>query len=264
MHQFFGNSQKKKPRRRVFRLIAVVLGLLAVFVLVVMAFLIMPVIPDPTPGFAARKGKLIAAHELKRVTVGDTTIVELRLVSSSGLEVDIGVRVSGEMKSPQPLIVLLAGLRTGHRSVYLSKRSFDTAIAAISYPLQGDPNAKGLAMMMQLPKMQQALLDTTPAVLLAMDYLEQQPYVDPERVELVGGSLGAFFVSIPGALDERFARVWLIHGAGDPQAVFEHRLKRDIAFAPLRKPAAQFLALISASHHLRPEKWVGRIGTRPT
>ena len=29
----------------------------------------------------------------------------------------------------------------------------------------------------------------------------EQPYVDPQRVELVGVSLGAFFVSVPGALD---------------------------------------------------------------
>lgn len=239
------------------------LGLLAVAVIGAMAVLIVPVIPDPTPGFAARKGELIAVHELGRVSVGETTIVESRLVSSTGLEVEIGVRVPREIRTPLPLVVLLGGLQTGHRAVHLAKRPYDIVFAAVSYPLQGDPGAKGLALMMQLPEMQQALLDTTPAVLLAMDYLGQQPYVDPERVELVGGSLGAFLVSVPGALDGRFRRVWLIHGAGDPRVVFEHQLQQEIAFVPLRKLTARFLALITGSHHLRPEKWVGRIAPRP-
>jgi dienelactone hydrolase len=99
--------------------------------------------------------------------------------------------------------------------------------------------------------------------MLAMDYLAQQPYVDATRVELVGGSLGAFLVSVPGALDPRFHRVWLIHGAGDPRGVFAHLLTPYIGFGPLRELTAQLLAAITASHHLRPEKWVGRIAPRP-
>jgi dienelactone hydrolase len=110
---------------------------------------------------------------------------------------------------------------------------------------------------------QTALLDSAPAVMLAMDYLAQQPYVDARRVELVGGSLGAFLVSVPGALDPRFRRVWLIHGAGDPRGVFAHLLEPYIGFGPLRELAAQLLALVTASQHLRPEKWVGRVAPRP-
>jgi dienelactone hydrolase len=177
--------------------------------------------------------------------------------------VDVGVRAAREMASPQPLVVLLAGLRTGHRAAYMTEAPRGIVIAALSYPFPGDPRARGLEYATWLPKVQRALLDSTPAVMLAMDYLAQQPFVDRARVELVGGSLGAFLVSVPGALDPRFRRVWLIHGAGDPRGVFAHLLRPHIGFGPLRELTAQLLTVITASPHLRPEKWVGRIAPRP-
>lgn len=245
------------------KLAALFLVLILAFVIVVAAYLIIPALSDPEPVFLQRKGELIAAHELKRETIGELTIVQLRLVSSSGLEVDLGIRRLSNSNAPQPLIILMGGLRTGKQAVYFSKRSPEVTFAALSYPLKGDPSAKGLDMMLQLPKLQQALLDSAPAVLLAMDYLQQQSYVDSKRVELVGGSLGAFLVSIPAALDQRFARVWLIHGAGDPRTVFEHLLKDDIENALLRSLAAKLLEYVSVSDYLRPERWVNRIENRP-
>jgi hypothetical protein len=40
-------------------------------------------------------------------------------------------------------------------------------------------------------------------------------------------------------------------------------MQQYIDFKPLQKLAARLLAIFTASHHLRPEKWVGRISPRP-
>lgn len=245
-----------------------VIGALALTLVIVVSgllvYLIARAMPDPAPGYAARKGTLVGVEEMKRTVIGDTLITELRLESSSGLAVEIGVRMPREAKTPLPLVMLAAGLRTGHRAIYVTETWQNLVVVALSYPFPGDPRAKGLAAYAAwLPNAQMAVLDTAPAVMLAMDYLAQQPYVDTKRVELVGGSLGAFLVSVPAALDDRFRRVWLVHGAGDPRAVFDHLLRRYIAFDSLRGLAAQGLASVLATDHLRPEKWVGRIAPRP-
>ena len=107
------------------------------------------------------------------------------------------------------------------------------------------------------------MLDTPPAVLLAIEYLLRQTYVDKRQVELVGASLGAFFVAIPAAIDNRISRVWLIHGAGRPEVVLRYRLKKYIKNDNLRSITARGLALITATRFLKPEVWVQKIKNRP-
>jgi dienelactone hydrolase len=246
--------------RRAALLAAGVLGVFAIM----LALLIVPALPDPVPGFAARHGTLTAVEELARRRLDDTDVVELRLRSSSGLTLELAVRVPRAVTAPQPLVVLAAGLRTGHRAAYLlARQPPGIVIATLSYPFPGDPRAHGLRWLTWLPKLRRAVLDTTPAVMLALDYLVQQPYVDARHVELVGGSFGAFLVSVPGALDARVRRVWLVHGAADPAAVFAHLLQPHIGFAPLRDAVAELLALTVASQHLRPDRWVARVAPRP-
>jgi dienelactone hydrolase len=76
-----------------------------------------------------------------------------------------------------------------------------------------------------------------PAILLAVDYLLEQPYIDANRLELAGVSLGAFLVSPAAVLDERIRRVWIVHGAGNPAQVIEYEL-RDNVRAPPTAPNA--------------------------
>ncbi len=145
-----------------------------------LALLLLPALPDPVPGFAARHGTLRAVEELARRRVDDATIVELRLHSSSGLTLELAVRVAHNTPAPQPLVVLAAGLRTGHRAAYLlARQPPGIVIATLSYPFPGDPRARGLQWLTWLPKLQRAVLDTTPAVMLALDYLVQQPLSAP-------------------------------------------------------------------------------------
>ena len=47
---------------------------------------------------------------------------------------------------------------------------------------------------------------------MALDWLLTLPWVDRERVELVGVRLDVPFAAVAGALDPRFRRVWLMQG----------------------------------------------------
>jgi hypothetical protein len=167
------------------------------------------------------------------------------------------------MESRLPLVVLLGGHRTGRDAVRLVEDTGEVVLAALSYPFRGNLTNQGPTLLTQIPAVQRAILDTPPAVLLAIDFLLEEPFVDPERVELVGVSLGAFLVSIPGALDSRISRVWLIHGAGNPSEVLTHRLAGYVDWEPARRLAGHTLAFLSCSHYLKPELWVGRIDPRP-
>jgi len=252
--------------RRVLRIAARTLGVTAIAGLVVLAVvlgvLLGPMIPDPSLGFMERRGEVAVARVTSSESLGDAVLEEVTLVSDSGLEVELSVRVPRDATSPRPLVVLLAGQRTGRDAARYAADSRGVVVAALSYPYRRDPDAGTVAMVLDLPDIQRSLLDTPPAILLATDWLIGRPYVDPDRVELAGGSLGAFFVPVAGALEPRFRRVWLVHGAGDPGAVLEHGLREHVPFAPLRGLVARLLTAVAGGHHLAPEKWVGRIAPR--
>ena len=222
-----------------------------------------PVIEDPVPGFSDRKGELIRSERTRQWQQGTARYEELTLTSSSGLVVMITVRRPQHTSGKLPLALLLGGYRTGRHSVELLTDSSPVIVASLSYPYSGDLRTQSVPFLWNIPAMQQALLDITPAVLLTLDYLLTQADVDAKQVEVVGVSLGAFFVAIPGALDTRFTRVWFVQGAGDPQALFDDRLKKKIASPWQRDKVAWLIALLTNMHHLAPEHWVGRISPRP-
>lgn len=255
--------QRFKCKRIGQRVAAWTLGILLLATVSFFAVLLLPCLEDPSPGFLERRGTLVEARETLRLNLGHTVLTELRLVSSSGLEVEISLRIPTDTDTPSPLVILLGGYRTGRDAARLVVDTRGVVVAALSYPYRGNPATGGLALLARIPDIQRAILDTPPAVLLTVDYLLKQPYVDPERIHLIGVSLGAFFVSVPAVLDPRIRRVWLIHGGGKPAEVLAHRLEGRIPLAPVRHAAGRILALMSYSRYLEPERWVGRIAPRP-
>jgi len=249
--------------RRIVRLALFALAVFCIGLLGMLGWLLIPTIPDPAPDFLTRKGQLIKVSETYRGRFEETTLIELTLHSSSGLEVALALRVPLTASEPSPLVLLLGGHRTGRDAVRLFPDTKGAVIAAMSYPNADNIDGEGLDLLLDLPEMRRALVDTTPAVLLALDYLLEQEYVDPRHVDLVGVSLGAFLVSIPGALDPRIGRVWLVHGGGDPASVLQHQLRDRFAWLPMRRVTAELLAAVLCVHHLKPERWLGSISPRP-
>jgi dienelactone hydrolase len=179
------------------------------------------------------------------------------------LTVDLTIRVPDGPGNPRPAVLILGGRGTGQGAARLGGNIGDVVVAALSYPFAGDPTVKGVRGVLRIPRIQRAVLDTVPAILLATDYLLEQPYVDAHRLELIGVSLGAFLVSPAGALDTRIRRVWIVHGAGNPAAVIDYSLQDRVGIRPLRRMVAAFLNVLAAGPYLAPERWVGRISPRP-
>lgn len=246
---------ERRPARRVPRVALLLLGLSLAAVGGV-AWLVR----DPTARILERRGG-IARVEIELVRAGEAyRDEELRLVSTSGLEVELAIRrPAGESARALPTALILGGNRTGRDAAWLVEAGRGTVVAALSYPtrvqrIEGPSDAFDV---------RRAILDTPAAVMLAMDHLVSLPEVDPARVELVGVSLGAPFACVVGALDHRFRRVWSIHGGGDPLRLFDHALAKDVGFAPARVVAAFSIALAAHGFELAPEAWAGRIAPTP-
>jgi dienelactone hydrolase len=219
---------------------------------------------DPLPRFLARRSSLDRVTEGAPRLDRGYEIQQVRLAATSGLAVELTTRRAVEDSMGRlPLVVVLGGHHTGRDAVRLLGDTRGTLVAAVSYPFSGDPRPDAATFLREIPAIRGAFLDTPPALMLALDYLLRRSDVDSSRVEAVGVSLGAPFVSIAGALDTRFTRVWVLHGSGGSFAPLERNMRRTIRVAPVRIVAAALANVIIAGPRLAPERWVPRIAPRP-
>jgi len=216
---------------------------------------------DPADHMLARYGQLADVVEgpLTRVA-GGLVDRDVRITSKSGLAVDLLVRRPENLgTAPRPAMLVLGGIRTGRKSAQLVPDTHGFVIAGVSYPT----HLTRIGRLSEVFEARRALIDTPPALMLGVDYLRSLPFVDPERIELVGVSLGAPMVCVAGALDQRVCRIWSMYGGAAPMRIFEQGLKKDIRNAWLRRPAAWCITALSDGFTLAPETWVERISPRP-
>ncbi|MDH5233994.1 MAG: hypothetical protein OEW77_03480 [Gemmatimonadota bacterium] len=223
---------------------------------------------DPTPRMDARRSRLAAVDEGRPERDGAATEQLVRLRATSGLAFEVAIRRPAAPERPdsivrRPLFVLLGGHQRGKKVGALIGDTRGNVLASLEYPFEGDADAKGLMLVAQVPAIRRALYDTPAAVQLALDYLLQRPDVDSTRVELLGASFGVPFATIAAARDARVTRLWLAHGGGDPFAMIEQGLKRDITFTPARFVAAGLVTLLASGPRLAPERWIARVAPRP-
>jgi len=217
----------------------------------------------------ARHGTLVATSEgITDATVaapGGYVDETLSLAADTGLSVDLRVRRPNLAPGERvPVLLLLGGHRTGKDAVELAGTPDGIAYAAIDYPYEGSHRLRGIRQILSaIPAIQQAFLDTPPALSLALDWLLAQPWADPARTELVGVSLGVPFAAAAGALDERFRRVWLIHGAGDNHAWLAHNLREDFPVDWRRAVMTEFFYTLIYAESFRTARWVEAIPPRP-
>jgi len=260
-------SLKHAGKRR--RLSKIILGLIGILVLFSLALGLwlrpngLPLFASPEDWMLSRHGSPLELTEAEPETAADGSLIhDLKLTSSSGLTVDFMLRGPAAPAQPMPLIVLVGGYRTGRKAVRLISECQTFFVAAIDYPFDGNIRIKGTGPVLRaLPRMRLALYEVAPALMLALDQLLEAHPIDPDRVELVGVSLGAPLACVAGALDPRFKRVWAIQGGGDLLTIFDHNLKSKAPNPILRFAASHFATRIVAT--LAPEDWVGRISPRP-
>ena len=220
---------------------------------------------DPMPHFQARRSSLATVTESPTVVEDGYELTNVRLTATSGLSLELMVRRATVDSAADrlPLAVILGGHYTGRQAARMLGETPGVVIAALSYPYEGSLKPDALTFLRDIPRIRKAFLDTPPAVMLALDYLRRRPDVDTTRVEAIGVSLGAPFICIAGALDERITRVWALHGSGGSYTPLQAQMRREIPFAPLRVVAAGVANLIIDGPRLDPVRWVGDISPRP-
>jgi len=239
------------------------LGLIAIVLVVALVAFGGYLLRDPLPHFVERRSHLASVEPGESLDSAGYRLTTARVVATSGLAVELTVRRPLADSGRLPLAVILGGHYGSRRAMRFLGETPGVMVATLSYPYTGDPRPDALTFLRDIPRIRGAFLDTPPAVMLALDYLTSLPDVDPEHVEAVGVSLGAPFMCIAGALDPRFARVWVLHGSGGSYVPLEANMKRNIPFAPLRVVAAGLANVIIAGPRLDPVRWVPWIAPRP-
>jgi hypothetical protein len=208
--------------------------------------------------FAERKGALVESEERFAGGNGGHMEFEVTLRSSTG------IRAKGFLRSPAgnglyPAFLILGGVRTGRKTLEYIGGTRDIVMLALDYPYEGKTSRMSTwEFIRSVPAIRRAVLDTAPAAALAVDYLLGRDNVDPGRIIVIGGSLGAFFVPAHAAIDDRPAAAVMIYGAGDIQSILaaSHDMPRLVA-----KPAGWIGAVLLSP--VEPLKYVRHISPRP-
>lgn len=221
---------------------------------------------DPVPGFLARRQTAVRVERVVEPPQGEHVNEHVRLLGDNGLRVDLQLRRplsrSNDGAVRRPVFLILGGYATGDRAAQLIPDTRGNIVGALSYPYAGDVRVKGLAVLPVVPALRRAILDTPPALMLAIDYVLSRPDVDPAHVELVGASFGTPFATVVGALDQRVTRVWAVHGAAWPYRQIEHNLRARMR-APMRQVVAALATSFASGWQLDPAHWAPRIAPRP-
>jgi len=214
--------------------------------------------------FLERRGTLVSADVTE---AGSDGIVQkrVRLESSTGLRVNMRVaRPETAAGRRLPVIIVMGGEGTGKDAVDLVGAPQGVAYLALDYPYDGDQELDAFwESLAAIPGIQQAFLDSPPAMSLALDWALQQDWVDPGKVELVGASLGVPFTAVAGALDTRFTRVWLLHGGAENVPWVMHVGRRYVENEFLRGILARGALLLVYGNSFETLDWIPEIAPRP-
>lgn len=188
----------------------------------------------------------------------------VRLVSSSGLEVSFRILRAADAEEALPVLMILGGHRTGSRVVELFSDVENRSVVGVEYPYDGPEKVKGvLPIAKTTPLVRRAFLDTVPAVSLVLDWLNEQPWVDKNRIVLIGASLGVPFAAAAAARDERITALMLVHGAADNRLWIEMQVARRLDARFLHYPLSIVLHWMAYGSVLDTPAHVASIEPRP-
>jgi len=219
---------------------------------------------DYRPIFSRVAGTLIQVRDstgIGRAQDGKQ-LTEVTLISDTGLEVRVRVRAPGDRTGTRyPAAVLIGGFDTGRRAVDVPRETQNLILASVDYSYHGPLWPTGWEWVRYFFPLRRGLLNTPPALLLAAQYLYTRDDVDPERVAIIGVSLGVPFAAAAAATDRRLSGAALLHGGADIRRMAYYAY-HDREPTWLMNATALGLAWVLAP--LEPAKYAGEIAPRPT
>ena len=214
--------------------------------------------------FSERHGQIETVSTEESITKYGQLAESVRLISDSGLQVSFRIIRDVETDAPLPVLMILGGHRTGSDVVELFGDVRHRSVVGVDYPYDGPDKAKGvIPIARMIPLARQAFLDTVPAVSLILDWLVEQPWVDKNRMVLVGASLGVPFAATAAARDRRITGLMLVHGAADNRLWFQKQVARRIDTEFLHYPLATILYWLAYGPVLDTSKHVANVSPRP-
>ncbi|MFH1754655.1 MAG: hypothetical protein ABIA59_03030 [Candidatus Latescibacterota bacterium] len=214
---------------------------------------------DYTLHFSRQKGVLTSVKETPLSSRSGTSLSDIELVNDRRITVRGYIQVPTEGSGPYPVLVLLGGVRTGKHVIDYVGGMNQVILLGLDYPYEGKNSKMSTAEFLKnMPGMRRAVMNTVPAVLLAMDYLFDRDDVDTDRITLIGGSIGALFVPAAVASDMRITAAAILFGAGDVQSLIAANVDMP---APIPSLAAWLGGLLVSP--LEPLKYINRISPRP-
>lgn len=209
--------------------------------------------------FEELRGTATRVQEAVLETAGGHEILEVRLRDDRGLEVVGNLKAPLDSSRKHPALLILGGVRTGRRTIDYLADSRGVVLFALDYPYEGKRSGLDtLEFLQALPEMRRAVLATVPAAQLAIDYLLSRADVDPDRIILVSGSVGAILSPVVAATDTRIAALVLLFGGGDIQSLIRTNLDRP---AWMAVPAAWLGKVVTAP--VEPLHYIGEVSPRP-
>ena len=214
--------------------------------------------------FTERKGRLVEVNAERSTTPHGQLTEKVVLTSDSGLNVLLRLIRDAELRAKRPVLIVLGGHRTGSDAVDLFGDVGDRVVVGVDYPYEGPEKVRGTGQILKtIPLARQAMLDTVPAVSLALDWILTQPWADEDRVIVVGASLGVPFATTAAARDQRIRGAMLVHGAADNRLWLEAQLARRVDTQALHYPLSVLLHWIAYGPAMDTSQRIGAIAPRP-
>ncbi len=150
---------------------------------------------------------------------------QLALRLASGTQVHVRLLRASDRAVRLPAIVVLGGLERGSGVVDLIPRTTDAVLVGFDYPLALPQQLRWSEALPLARRLEKGILETIEAVGRLHALLARRADIDPDRLTIVGVSLGAPF-AVVGAAEQDWRGVVIIDGFGDLPRTLRHQFAR--------------------------------------
>lgn len=215
--------------------------------------------------FESRLGQSLTAAVTELPAPRSFISERVTFASDTGLEVVARILRPESAAVGLRTVVLLGGHETGSQAIELVGEPEGVVFVALDYPYTGSTQLDTTwETLKAAPGIRRALLDTPAAIRLALRWLREQPWSDPQQIELVGVSFGVPFIATAAASEDDLAHLWLIHGAADNLRWLEANVGRWAEGDMARRTLAQFLYWFVYGPSFDTEERVGSVSAPVT
>lgn len=221
---------------------------------------------DWAPLFRAYKGRLVDAPITNMVTENELTMYDVALGSDNGRSVMCRVSVpetSTGKRGTWPAVILVAGMETGRKAIEILPPQKNMMVIALDYPQSVKLDfSSNVTTVRSVWAAREAAMHMVSCVLLAGDFVAQQPMVDKDRVVLAGIGEGAFISAAAAAADDQnqFSHVVMVQAGANIGHLIQMNAKR------LKLPVAPATAGRIGEwlfKPIEPGRYIERIAPRP-